>query len=98
MGYVLPVIRTFKHKGLEAFFLDGSRKGIQPGHSMRLADILDRLDAAATVQDMDFPGSGLHPLKGQLKGLWAVKVSGNWRVTFRYEDGDASVVDYVDYH
>ena len=98
MGYALAVIRTFKHKGLEAFFLDGSKKGIQPGHSGRLADILDRLDASATVQDMNFPGSGLHQLKGPFKGLWAVKVSGNWRVTFRFEDGDASVVDYVDYH
>jgi len=98
MGYIASVIRTFKHKGLETFFLDESKKGIQPGHSGRLADILDRLDAATTVQDMDFPGSGLHPLKGQLKGFWAVKVSGNWRVTFKFEDGDASAVDYADYH
>lgn len=60
--------------------------------------ILDRLDAAVQVQDMDYPGSSLHPLKGKLAGRWAVKVSGNWRVIFRFDAGDAYVVDYVDYH
>ncbi len=61
-------------------------------------DILDRLDAAALIEDMGYPGSGLHLLKGNLKGHWAVQVSGNWRVTFRFEDGDVFIVDYADYH
>lgn len=60
--------------------------------------MLDRLDNASVVQDMDAPGYALHPLKGDLKGYWSVKVSGNWRLTFRFEDGNAYVVDYQDYH
>jgi toxin HigB-1 len=92
------MIRTFAHKGLEDFFYDETKKGIQPKHAQKLSDILDLLDAAVQVEDMDFPGSGLHPLKGEKKGHWAVKVSGNWRITFRLLDGDAYDVDYVDYH
>jgi proteic killer suppression protein len=92
------MIQSFSHKGLEDFFHDGSTRGIQPRHADRLARILDRLDAAEAVQDMNYPGSGLHPLKGGRKGLWSVKVSGNWRVVFRFEDGNAFVVDYLDYH
>lgn len=98
MGYTLHVIRSFKHKGLERLFNDGIKKGVQAKHAEKLEDILDRLDASAAVGDMDYPGSDLHPLKGGLKGHWAVKVSGNWRVIFRFEDGDAYVVDYLDYH
>jgi len=59
---------------------------------------LDRLDAAKDIKDMNYPGSGLHQLKGKKKGLWAVKVTGDWRVTFRLKEGDAEVVDYLDYH
>lgn len=92
------MIKSFQHKGLEKLFYDGSKKGIQTQHAQKLEDILDRLHAAAVVGDMDYPGSGLHPLKGDLKGHWAVKVSGNWRVIFRFEHGDAYVVDCVDYH
>ena len=92
------MIKSFAHKGLEVFFLTGSTKGIQAKHAARLARILDRLDAAATVQDMDAPGLALHALKGGLAGHWAVKVSGNWRVTFRFEQGEAHVVNYQDYH
>ena len=98
MGYTLRVIKSFKHKGLEKLFNDGSKKGIQPQHAEKLVDILDRLDASALVDDMDYPGSDLHPLKGDLKGHWAVKVSGNWRIIFRFENGDAYVVNYLDYH
>lgn len=98
MGYNRLVIKSFSHKGLERFFHDGSKKGINPGQAGKLGDILDRLDAAAEVQDMNFPGSGFHPLKGNLKHHWSVKVSGNWRVVFRFEGGDAYVVDYKDYH
>lgn len=92
------VIKSFRHKGLEKLFHDGTKKGIRPEHAGKLEDILDRLNAAAVVGDMDYPGSGLHPLKGDLIGHWAVKVSGNWRVVFRFENGDAYVVDYADYH
>jgi len=92
------VIKGFRHKGLEKLFYDGKKKGVQPEHAGKLTDILDRLDAAAVVNDMNYPGSKLHPLKGNLKGHWSVKVSGNWRVIFRFKDGDAYVVDYKDYH
>jgi proteic killer suppression protein len=92
------MIKSFAHKGLEDLFYDGSKRGVQAKHAEKLTTILDRLDAAVQVQDMSYPGAGLHPLKGKLVGRWAVKVSGNWRVIFRFEDGDAYVVDYVDYH
>ena len=92
------MIKSFRHKGLERLFRDGTSRGINPDHASRLHDILDRLDAAAAVGDMNYPGSGLHSLKGGLRDHWSVKVSGNWRVIFRFEDGDAYVVDYLDYH
>ncbi len=92
------MIKTFAHKGLEGFFLHGSKKGIQPKHSRRIADILDLLDAAEKAEDMSFPGSGFHPLKGDRKEEWAVKVSGNWRITFKFSEGNAYEVNYEDYH
>ena len=95
---LIAMIQSFSHKGLERYFLDGSTRRIQPQHARRLADILDLLDAARDVLDMDFPGSNLHQLKGKLKDHWSVKVSGNWRIIFQFRDGDAYVVDYVDYH
>lgn len=98
IGYILIMIKTFAHKGLETFFLTGSTKGIQPRHARRLGMILDLLDSACTPSDMNFPGSRLHMLKGELEGLWSVTVSANWRLTFRFQDGNAYVVDYQDYH
>jgi len=92
------MIKTFTHKGLEDFFYDGTRKGILIAHAQKLADILDRLDAAHVVEDMRYPGSDLHQLKGPLKGFWAVKVSGNWRVVFTFREGNAYLVNYLDYH
>lgn len=92
------MIENFKHKGLERFFYTGSKKSIRPNQAQKLADILDRLDAAAVINDMDYPGSLLHPLKGDLKEYWAVRVSGNWRIIFQFNNGNAYVVDYVDYH
>jgi toxin HigB-1 len=92
------MIKTFTHKGLENFFFDDSKKGIQAAHVQKLADILDRLDASQAVEDMRYPGSDLHQLKGQRKGFWAVKVSGNWRVVFTFKEGNAYEVDYLDYH
>jgi proteic killer suppression protein len=92
------MIISFAHKGLEEFFAHGSKRHIRPEHAARLARILDRLDAAHHVEDMRYPGSNLHPLEGDRAGEWAVNVSGNWRVTFRFQDGQASHVGYEDYH
>ena len=92
------MIISFRHKGLRAFWETGSKAGIQHSHAARLRLILQRLDAAKQVQDADFHGARLHPLKGDMKGLWSLTVNGNWRITFGFEDGDAYVVDYVDYH
>lgn len=98
VGYTLPMIKTFAHKGLEVFFLTGSTRGIQAKHARRLGMILDLLDSASAPSDMNFPGSRLHLLKGDLAGLWSVTVSGNWRLTFRFHEGNAYIVDYQDYH
>ena len=92
------MIRSFAHKGLEDFFFDGTKKGIQPKQAMKPAEILDRLDHANEIRDMDYPGADLHLLQPKQLGRWAVKVSGNWRITFNFRDGDASHVDYEDYH
>jgi proteic killer suppression protein len=92
------MIRSFKHKGLEQFFLTGSRQGINSQHAPKLARILDRLDASTAPADMDLPGYRLHELSGRDKGVWSVTVNGNWRVTFRFDGNDATVVDYLDYH
>ena len=92
------MIKSFKHKGLEDFFFNDTKKGIIPGHSSKLARILDRLDASLTVKDMNLPGFKLHKLSGKEKNIWSVYVSGNWRVTFYFKQGDAYIVDYRDYH
>lgn len=91
------MIRSFKHKGLAKFFETGSKAGIQSAHAGRLRLILGRLNAAVEAEDMGLPGLRLHPLRGERKGTWAVWVSGNWRVTFRFVGADAEVVDYEDY-
>lgn len=92
------VIRSFRHKGLQAFFERGSKAGIQAAHAPKLQRLLARLDQAQSAQDMNLPGWRLHPLHGELAGHWAVSVSGNWRLTFTFEGIDAAVVDYLDYH
>ena len=92
------MIRSFKHKGLARFFETGSKSGIQAQHADRLRLILGRLSAASAPEDMGLPGLRLHPLRGPRKGTWAVWVSGNWRITFRFVERDAEVVDYEDYH
>ena len=92
------MIQSFRHKGLEDYFCDGTKKGIQPKHASKLADILDVLEAATTIQDINFPGSRLHRLQPREHNRWSVRVSGNWRVTFRFEQGDAYEVDYEDCH
>ena len=92
------MIISFKHKGLKLFFETGSTAGIQAKHKNKLNLLLGTLDSAETVQAMDVPGWELHPLKGDLSGHWSVKVNGNWRVTFKFENGHAEIVDYQDYH
>jgi proteic killer suppression protein len=91
-------IQAFRHKGLEGFFAAGSKRGIQAGHGDRLRLILGRLAVSTNPRDMDLPGLHLHELQGNRKGTWAVKVSGNWRVTFSFAGKDATQVDYEDYH
>lgn len=92
------MIRGFKHKGLEKFFSTGSKAGIQAQYAERLRVILGRLSASTAPEDMNLPGLDLHQLKGDRKGTWAVKVSGNWRITFAFVGKDADDVDYEDYH
>ncbi len=92
------MIRGFRHKGLARFFETGSTAGIQAGHATRLGLILGVLNAATAPKDVGLPGLGLHPLKGEREGTWAVKVSGNWRVTFAFREKDIDEVGYEDYH
>ncbi len=92
------MIRSFAHKGLKKFFLAGSLAGIQAKHAERLRLILAQLNQARTVEDMQIPTLALHELKGERKKTWSVTVQANWRVTFRFENGDAEIVDYEDYH
>ena len=92
------MIRSFKHKGLEKFFASGRKTGVRPEHAKRLRLILARLNVAVEPRDMALPGLRLHELKGKLRGFWAVDVSGNWRVFFRFEGQDVFDVDYDDYH
>jgi len=92
------MIKSFKHKGLERFYVRGTTAGIQVVHAKRLRLILSNLDQAESPDDMDLPGLRLHPLRGDKKGVWSVSVSGNWRVTFRFNGRDAEIVNYEDYH
>jgi proteic killer suppression protein len=91
-------IRSFRHKGLQRFFIAGTRSGIQAKHADRLRLILGRLHVSVEPRDMGLPGLALHSLKGKSQGRWAVKVSGNWRLTFAFDGHDAVDVDYEDYH
>ena len=92
------MIRGFRHKGLAKFFETGSKAGVQTQHAERLRLILGRLSAVTSPRDMALPGLNLHQLGGDRKGTWAVSVSGNWRVTFKFVGKDAHAVDYEDYH
>lgn len=92
------MIKSFKHKGLEAFFTTGTKKGIQPRHASKLQLQLAALDNSTGPEDMNAPAWRLHPLGGNLAGHWAVWVNGNWRLTFRFIGKDAELVDYQDYH
>ena len=91
------MIRSIHHKGLKRLHEDDDPRGVITEHAGKLRDILARLDAAGEAADMDLPGFRFHPLKGDLKGFWAVTVRANWRVIFRFADHDALDVDYIDY-
>ena len=92
------MILSFKHKGLKKYYETGSAAGIQAKHAKRLRLMLAALDTARIIDDMDLPGYDLHPMQGKKKGTWAISVSGNWRVTFKFEEGNAQIVNYEDYH
>jgi len=92
------MIIKFKHKGLKKLFESGSISGIKPEYAERLRRILALLETAESPYDMDLPGLGLHPLKGNRSSTWSVSVSGNWRVTFQFHNSDITNVDYEDYH
>jgi len=92
------MIQSFRHKGLKRLFEKGEVKGIQADQLEKIENILFVLSRARKPEDANLPGFHLHPLKGRMKGLWAVTVRANWRVTFRFEDGKACDVDLVDYH
>ena len=92
------MIKTFKHKGLKLFFERGKTSGIQAKLAQRIADRLAFLHSAQCIEDMDLPGYRLHALKEKLEQHWAIDISGNWRIVFRFEDGDAYDVNYEDYH
>ena len=96
--YTASVIKSFRHEGLERFFLTGSRAGIQRGPAKRLSLQLGALNSATSAADMNLPGWGWHLLKGDLAGHWSVMVNGNWRLTFTFEGTDAILVNYQDYH
>lgn len=92
------MIKSFRHRGVEAFFKNGSKAGIQPHHSTKLARLLKHLDHSKEPEDMNAPGWRLHPLEGNLENHWSVWVNGNWRLTFAFDGEDAILVDYQDYH
>ena len=92
------MIKSFRHKGLQCFFETGSKSGIQASHAVRLRLQLAALDQAIRPEDLSASSWALHPLKGDLKGHWALTVNGNWRMVFTFEGQDAVLVDYLDYH
>jgi len=92
------MIKSFRHKGLRRFFESGNTSGVQAVHAKRLRLQMAALDTARVIEDMDIPWFRLHPLKGEMKGRWSITVNGNWRVTFEFQDGNAYVLDYEDYH
>ncbi|MEX2535215.1 MAG: type II toxin-antitoxin system RelE/ParE family toxin [Trueperaceae bacterium] len=92
------MIRTIRHKGLKRLYERNDASKVQANHAARLQRILFTLDHATEPRDMNLPGFRLHPLKGDRRREWAVDVSGNWRVTFTFNEGGAYDVDYEDYH
>ena len=92
------MIESFIHKGLQKFYQTGSTQGIQSSHKLRIQLILTNLDQAYQASDMNLPGLHLHRLKGARSEIWSVRVSGNWRITFRFNGINVEIVNYEDYH
>jgi proteic killer suppression protein len=92
------MIKSFKHKGLQKFYETGKTTSIQTEHKKRLKLQLVALDTATTIEDMDIPGFKLHPLKGKRKRSWSISVSGNWRLTFEFDEGNVYILNYEDYY
>jgi proteic killer suppression protein len=92
------MIQSFRHAGLEKFFLTGSKAGIQPAHAVKLRRQLTLLNTAKSAHRMDVPGWDLHSLKGAPTDPWSIKVNGNWQMTFAFENEHPVLVDYLDYH
>lgn len=92
------MIKSFKHKGLQDFYENSISSGIQTQHRQKIKMQLVALDTATVIDDMDLPGFRLHPLKGNMKGLWSIDVNKNWRITFEFKAGDVYIVNYEDYH
>jgi toxin HigB-1 len=94
----LVMIESFNHKGLKRFYEDGDRKLLRPDLVDRIATLLGYLEAARVIEDLDIPSLRLHPLKGELKGFWAITVRANWRIIFQFADEKASAIELIDYH
>jgi len=92
------MIKSFKHKGLKKYFETGKTSGIQPKHERKLRMQLVAIDTAQSIEDIDLPSFKLHLLKGNRDGIWSITVNGNWRVTFKFIDGNAFILNYEDYH
>jgi proteic killer suppression protein len=92
------MIKSFKHKGLEKFYESGSTRGIQASHAKKLKMQLAALDTAQSIDDMDVPGYRLHQLTGNRRGIWTITVNANWRLTFKFEEGNVHILNYEDYH
>lgn len=95
---LLVMIKSIKNKGLDKFFKTGNSSGIQQTHKKKLLMRLTALHTATVINDMDLPGFQLHQLKGKMEDLWSIDLSGNWRLTFKFEDGNVFLLDYEDYH
>jgi proteic killer suppression protein len=92
------MIKSFKHKGLKKYFETGNISGIQANHQNKLRMQLAAIDTAEMIEDINLPGYRLHKLKGNRDSIWTITVSGNWRITFEYNDGNAFILNYEDYH
>jgi toxin HigB-1 len=92
------MIKSFKHKGLEKFFYKGDASKLNSQHVEKIGDILFIIDSASTIEDTNFSGSDLHKLKGYRKNTYSIVVRANWKIIFEFENGDAYILDYEDYH
>jgi toxin HigB-1 len=98
IGYICLVIVSIKHKGLKLLWEKNNPSKLPPALVRRIKMILELMNSAKRVEDLAFPGADLHPLKGDLTGFWAIKVSGNYRIIFRFVEQEVLDIDYLDYH